>query len=280
MVIVTAAVFLGALGALLATMLIVAARQFYVYEDPGISQVEEALPGANCGGCGFPGCAGFAKHVVETRSADLFCPPGGAAVQMKVAEILGITAGTATAMTAHVRCKGTDSQAKSLGTYIGIHDCTAADLVMGGHKVCPFGCLGLGSCVAACQFDALSIVDGVAVVDEEKCTGCGKCVSACPRGIITMLPKGPRVVVDCHSGDKGAAVKRYCQVGCFTCMICVKKCPEKAISLVNGRIEIDQDKCTQCGICIGVCPQNVINGYHDAGAQPPAPEVAAEGVIS
>jgi len=280
MTIVTAAVFLGALGAILATMLIAASRKFYVYEDPRITQVEDALPGANCGGCGFPGCAGFAKHVVESRDPDALCPPGGAEVRSSVAGILGMKAGAAEPGTAQVRCKGSDDKAKSLGTYVGIQDCTAADLVMGGHKICPYGCLGLGTCVRACQFGALSIVGGIAVVDEDRCTGCMKCVAECPRGIINMLDKGPRVVVDCHSQDKGALVKKYCQVGCFTCMICVKKCPKKAISLNDKRIEIDQDKCTGCGICIGVCPQNVINGYHGAGAQPPAEEAAAGEVSS
>jgi electron transport complex protein RnfB len=267
MTIVTAAVFLGALGALLATMLIVAAKKFYVYEDPRIGQVENALPGANCGGCGFPGCSGFAKHVVESRDPDALCPPGGADVQAAVAGILGMAAGAAAPKTAHVRCKGSDAKAQSLGVYVGIHDCTAADLVMGGHKVCPYGCLGLGTCVKACQFGALAIVDGIAIVDEEKCTGCTKCVAECPRDIISMMDKGPRVVVDCHSADKGAAVKKYCQVGCFTCMICVKKCPESAISLVKGNITIDPAKCTHCGVCIAACPQDVINGYHDAGAE-------------
>ncbi|MFH1531209.1 MAG: RnfABCDGE type electron transport complex subunit B [Pseudomonadota bacterium] len=280
MTIVTAAVFLGALGALLATMLIVAAKKFYVYEDPRIAQVEYALPGANCGGCGFPGCSGFARHVVESRDPDALCPPGGAEVQAAVAAILGMAASAAAPKTAQVRCKGTDAKALSLGTYLGIHDCTAADLVMGGHKVCPYGCLGLGTCVKACQFGALSIVDGIAIVDEGKCTGCTKCVAECPRGIINMLDKGPRVVVDCHSADKGNAVKKYCQVGCFTCMICVKKCPDEAISVVKDIVVIDPQKCTHCGICIGLCPQDVINGYHGAGAQPPADEAAAAEVPS
>ncbi|MBM4372017.1 MAG: 4Fe-4S binding protein, partial [Deltaproteobacteria bacterium] len=199
---------------------------------------------------------------------EALCPPGGLGTQARIAEILGLTVTGRAPRAAQVRCRGTDAQAESLGTYVGIRDCTAADLVGGGHKVCPFGCLGLGTCVAACQFGALSIRDGIAVVDEEVCTGCTKCVAACPRGIITMLDKGPRVVVDCHSPDKGAQVKKYCKVGCFTCMICVKKCPEKAISLVDNRITIDPGKCTRCGICIEACPQGTINGYHGAGVRP------------
>jgi electron transport complex protein RnfB len=273
--VILAALFLGALGALLAALLIVVSKRFAVEEDPRMAQVAEVLPQYNCGGCGFPGCAGFARHMVETRDPDGFCPPGGMATKGKIASLLGMEVKDSVPLTAQVRCRGSNSMATREGLYVGVPDCLAADLVLGGDKVCPFGCLGLGSCSKACQFDAIRMVDGLAIINEDKCVACKKCVAACPRGIIAMLPKGQRVVVDCNSKDRGVTVKAYCKVGCYTCLLCVKKCPEKAISLVNELIVIDQDKCTRCGICIGVCPQKTINGYHGVEAPPPEPKATA-----
>ena len=260
--VVTAALFLAGLAGALALVLVVAARKFAVEENPLIKDVEEVLPQYNCGGCGFPGCSGFARFVVETKDPDAMCPPGGQAVRTKVATILGMEAKAATPEVAHIFCKGTNTKALSEGEFYGIADCTAADLVTASTKVCPYGCMGLGSCVAACAFGAIRVTDGIAEVLEEKCVSCKACVKTCPRGLIAMIPQGSRVYCECRSKDRGAIVKKYCQVGCITCQICVKSCPTQAISLNQELISIDQSKCTRCGICIQKCPQHCILGAH------------------
>lgn len=269
-----AAVFLGVLGALLAAVLILVSKKFAVNEDPRLAQINDALPQYNCGGCGFPGCSGFARHMLESRDPNASCPPGGRKSKATIAAILGMEAGETVPMTAHVRCKGSNTVAKREGAYLGIRDCLAADLVMGAEKVCPYGCLGLGNCERVCQFGAISMVDGLAVVDEGRCVSCRNCVAACPRGLISMLPAGERVVIDCISRDRGVPVKNYCTRGCYTCQICIKKCPEGAISLVNEVVVIDQAKCTRCGICVEACPQHTINAYNCAVLPKATAEVA------
>ena len=258
MVLLKAAIFLALLAGFLSVVLVLVSKKFAVEEDPLVGDVDEALPQYNCGACGFPGCAGFAKYLVESRDPAALCVPGGPELQKK----LGMEVKEATPTVAHVFCKGTNSKAKQDGEYFGIQDCVAADLINAAPKSCPFGCMGLGSCVEACAFDAIHVVDGIAEVIEENCVACGACVKACTRGLISMIPQGPLVVVECRSKDKGAGVKRYCEVGCITCQLCVKKCPEKAIALTDGLIVIDPEKCTLCGTCIEVCPQNTILPAH------------------
>lgn len=257
-----AALFLAMLAGFLSVVLVVVSRKFAVEENPLIAEVAEALPQYNCGACGFPGCSGFAKFLVETRSPDAVCIPGGPEIQKKLAGIMGMETVESVPMVAHIFCKGSNQQAINEGEYFGIQDCIAADLVNTGTKACPFGCLGLGSCVDACQFEAIVIKDGIAEILDDKCVSCGQCVKACPRGLIRMIPKGARVAVECSSKDKGAPVKKACKVGCITCQLCVKSCPEKAISLVNDVIVIDHALCKLCGICIEKCPQNCILPAH------------------
>jgi len=172
--------------------------------------------------------------------------------------MLGMEVKESVPMVAHVFCRGSNSRAKNDSDYIGLHDCVAADLISAATKVCPGGCLGLGGCVAACAFDAVRIVDGIAEIIEADCIACGKCIDACPRHIIRLVPKGEKVAVECTTRDKGAAVKKYCTVGCFTCQLCIKKCPEEAIALVDGVVVIDHETCTLCGTCIEVCKQDAI----------------------
>jgi RnfABCDGE-type electron transport complex B subunit len=257
-----AALFLAALAGFLSVVLVVVARKFAVEGNPLVAEVEEALPQYNCGACGFPGCSGFARYLVETRSPDAKCTPGGPDLQKRLASILGMEVGESTPTVAHVFCRGTDKEALNEGEYFGIRDCVAADLVDCGTKVCPFGCLGLGSCAVACQFDAIRMEDGVAVIIEAECVACGQCVKACPRGLISMIPQGKRVLVECRTRDKGAQVKKYCKVGCITCQLCVKACPEQAIRLEGDFIVVDESKCTLCGACIQKCPQRTIHPLH------------------
>lgn len=258
MEIVEATAFLALLAGALSVILVVVSRKFAVKEDPRVKKVDDVLPQYNCGACGFPGCIGFAQHMVATRDPDGLCTPGGPDVQGKINAILGMSAKQAEPTVAHVFCQGDNDKAVNDGEYIGIQDCIAADLVSAGTKVCPYGCLGLGSCVRACAFDAIKIVNGLAVILEDKCIACGKCVGECPRHIIRMVAKGPKIAVECNSKDRGGPVKKYCSVGCITCLKCVKACPEEAISEVDGKVVIYHNKCTFHGVCVAECPQDCI----------------------
>lgn len=251
---------LGGLGAVLALVLLVAARRFAVHEDPLIGAVEGALPNANCGACGFAGCHAFAEALVRTRDEGLFCPPGGSDTAKKVAAVLGMKASDKVAPVAVVMCMGNREAASFVGRYDGVEDCRAATLIDGGTKVCPYGCFGLGSCVAACDYGAIDVVDGIAVVREERCVGCGACVKACPRGIIRMTPRDVRVFVACASHDNGKAVRAYCKVGCIGCRKCVKACDDDAMQFDRFLARVDHEKCTACGACIGACPRDIIFG--------------------
>lgn len=262
------ALFLALLGALLSAVLVFASRKFAVAQNPLQNRIEQLLPQYNCGACGYPGCSQFAQYLVDSRDEDAFCPPGGPETLRMLHNILGILGDKEVRQfVAHVFCAGTDSAAARMGLYVGIADCEAADAVAAGTKVCPYGCLGLGSCVKACQFGAIEIRDGIAVIIEEKCVGCKACIAACPRKLIRMIPKGTKVTLDCSTPDKGAMVKRYCKVGCISCVRCVKVCPAAAIPTMDRRLIIDHDKCTLCGKCIAVCPQNTINGLGVEPAQ-------------
>ena len=178
---------LGVTGLVSALLLYFVAQKFKVEEDPRIDQVQEVLPGANCGGCGFAGCRALAEACVKADSLDgLLCPVGGAPTMQKVGEILGMAASVAEPKVAVVRCNGTCEARPKTSEYNGVQSCQIMHNLYVGETACPFGCLGCGDCVAACQFDAIHIdpATGLPVVDEEKCTACGKCVKACPRNII------------------------------------------------------------------------------------------------
>ena len=259
-----AVISLGAIGAVGAVFLYAASKKFEVYEDPRIAQVQEVLPGANCGGCGYPGCAGFAGACVKADSLDgLLCPVGGGPVMAKVATILGKEAASAEPMVAVVRCNGTCAARPRTNQYDGVQSCAIASTLYGGETGCSFGCLGYGDCVAACNFDAIHInpATGIAEVDEEKCTSCGACVKACPKNIIELRKKGPksrRIYVSCVNKDKGAAARKACANACIGCGKCVKTCPFEAITLENNLAYIDPHKCKSCRKCVEVCPQNTI----------------------
>jgi len=219
---------MGGLGLFFASVLAFAYEKLKVKEDPRVEEILETLPGLNCGACGLAGCRELSEKIVAQGTLDhLRCPPGGAETEEKIAEILGISAGTLVKKRAVVKCGGGKSLAVERAEYRGIENCTAAELVAGGSKACTYGCLGLGDCVKVCPFDAIHMgEDGLPHVVEEKCTGCGLCVEACPRKIIELVPCQNRVAVACNSRDKGAVVRKACKVGCIACMICVKNAPE------------------------------------------------------
>lgn len=253
---------IGGLGLVFGVGLGVAAKKFAVEVNPLISEVREALPSANCGACGYAGCDAFAKAVVEGGAKTNGCPVGGQATAEAVAALMGEEVSEMAATTAFVKCKGTCEVAKEKYEYYGVEDCVAASYLQGqGSKQCTFGCLGLGSCVKACMFGAIDIVDGVAVINEEKCTSCGMCVQACPKKIIEIIPADASVRVDCNSEEKGKDTRQACTVGCIGCRKCSKACEYDAFEFINGLAHIDYDKCTRCGACIEVCPTNAISKH-------------------
>lgn len=250
---------LSAMAAVFGAVLAVASRIFAVKRDPRVERVLDALPGANCGACGFPGCQGLAEAIVKGDAEPTACPPGGSETAAAIAEILGLDAGEMVRKVAVVHCKGGHSNAVERLAYDGIHDCRAAFLVGGSPKACVFGCLGLGTCKAVCPFDAVTIDDdGVVQIDTGKCTGCGNCVDACPVNIIELVSADMKVHVRCSSRDKGKKAKEVCKVACIACQLCVKKCPQAAIHMEDGLAVIDYAKCTNCGICAAVCPTKAI----------------------
>jgi len=230
-----------ALGFFFSLGLVFAYKKLMVEENPKITEVNEILPQANCGACGFSGCRAFAEAVVSGMASADGCPVGGADTAQKVAAILGIAAGEHLPKVARLHCRGTLEAAQPRGTYLGIPTCEAAHLV-GGNKQCSFGCLGFGDCVLACPFDALYMgEEGLPVVREDKCTACGKCVSACPRNLFELHPLVQDVLVFCRSEDRGPSAKKYCNNACIACGICVRACPE-AIEMENYLAKITDFK--------------------------------------
>lgn len=254
-----AVVTLGGLGLLFGLILGYASKKFAVEVDEKIPLIKECLPGANCGGCGYAGCDAYAQAVIDEIAAVNCCAVAGAAGAEKIAKIMGVTVSEEEANVAFVKCKGTCDKAKEKGSYYGITSCIdAVNIPGGGSKACEFGCLGLGSCVEACQFDALFIVNDIAVVDETKCIGCGACVKTCPKKVIDLLPVSKKAEIGCSSKAKGIEVKNNCSVGCISCGLCVRNCPEGAIEMINNLPVINHRKCVNCGICIEKCPTHAI----------------------
>ncbi len=265
MAVVEAAVVMAGLGLLTSGMLLVAARRFYVFEDPRIARIEDLLPGANCGACGLPGCKAYSEALV-LQGTDGACPAAGADVMAAIGEVLGKQLESGASLKAVVMCAGHDDVAAHRGLYEGLHDCRAAHLLGLAEKTCPYGCIGLGTCIPECPFDAIVQGNGIVTVDGDRCTGCGSCVDACPRDLFTMIPAGHQVVVACDSHDGAKKVRGYCSVGCTSCTACIHKvvkekvkgCPEDAIAMVNGVAVIDHDKCVQCWECVDMCRTKTI----------------------
>ena len=277
-----AVISLGVIGAIGAIILYLASKKFEVYEDPRIAQVQEILPAANCGGCGYPGCSGFATACVNSDSLDgLFCPVGGSEVMGKVAGILGKEASSADATVAVVRCNGTCEARPKINQYDGVKSCAVASSLYGGETGCSFGCHGYGDCVTVCNFDAIFInpVTGIAEVIEDKCTSCGACVKACPKNPIELRKKGPksrRIFVSCMNKDKGVIAKKACTNACIGCSLCFKECAFDAIKIENNLAYIDHNKCRLCRKCVDVCPTNAIHELNF----PPKKEKKAEAVVT
>ncbi len=250
-------IFIG-LGLLMGALLALASKLFAVKKDEKAEAIKECLPGANCGGCGYSGCDAYAAAVSAGDAPVNKCSVGGAEAASKIAQIMGVDAGEQVRMRAQVMCSGTGEYAKKKYIYEGIDDCVAASKIGGGDKMCKNGCIGLGTCVRACPFDAIVVEDGVAAVDYSKCKGCGICVSACPKGIIKLIPFDAKHWVGCMSVDDGKNTRKVCDVGCISCKLCQKNCPAGAINVDNFVASIDYDKCTGCDICTDKCPRHII----------------------
>ena len=268
---------LGGIGLFAAVALGVAAKKFAVEIDPRELAVLDALPGANCGACGMPGCAGYAKAIVDGSMAPNLCTPGGSEAIEKIAQIMGVEAQSTEPQVAVVCCQGDNQKATLKYRYLGLYDCNAAQKIADGPKTCPGGCLGLGSCVRACPFDAIEITAaGLAVISRDKCTGCQKCVAQCPRSVIHMTPRLAETHVLCNSTDKGAQVRKYCQVGCIACQICKKNAPE-AYQIENFLARVDYSHAAAAAAVADKCPTKCIrdfsHGYPDGSSYgSPTPE--------
>lgn len=257
-------VSLSALGMVAAIVLYFVAQKFKVEEDPRIDEVEEALPAANCGGCGYPGCRNFAESCVKADNLDdLYCPVGGNDVMATVASILGMEANAADPMVAVLKCNGTCDARPKTNHYNGASSCTIAHSLYGGDTGCQFGCVGFGDCVEVCNFDALAInpETGLPEVNDDNCTACGACVKECPRDLFELrkrAKKDRKIYVACNNNDKGGVAKKSCTSACIGCGKCVKVCPFDAITLDNNLAYIDSDKCRLCRKCVVECPTNAI----------------------
>ncbi len=257
--IIIAAVVVGGTGLFIGLFLGFAGNKFAVEADEREEAILGVLPGNNCGGCGYPGCSGLAAAIVKGEAAVGGCPVGGAPVAEKVAAIMGQEAGEQVRQVAFVKCAGTCEKAKQSYEYYGLNDCIMANMMQsGGPKACNYGCLGEGSCVDACPFDAIHIVDGIAVVDKEACKACGKCVAICPKNLIELVPYGQKHLVQCNSRDKGKAVMQACSAGCIGCKACERACKFGAVKVVDNIAHIDPEKCTNCGACVEKCPKKII----------------------
>lgn len=255
--IITAVCVVGGCGLIFGILLSVASFVFHVEKDERAEKIAGILPGANCGACGYAGCGAYADAVVEGAPVNK-CSVGKKAVADKIAGIMNVESADVEEMVAFVGCGGDCAHATNKYDYEGIESCEIAATLAGGAKACPSGCLGLGTCVATCPFGAISVVDGVAVVDPKKCTACGKCMRACPKGIIKLVPKRKIPKIHCSNPELGRYVNRYCDVGCIGCKLCEKNCPFAAIEVVDNLPIVDLEKCKSCGICAKKCPRGVI----------------------
>ena len=256
-----AVLLLGGMGLVFGLLLKVAGKFFEIESDPKKDQIREVLPGANCGGCGYPGCDACADAIASGKAAPNACPVGGAAVAAKISGIMGLEAEAAgEKKVARVICRGNDENCLKKFEYDGIQDCVAASLVNDGYRACKYACLGLGTCVKACPFGAIHIDENqhIAVVDAEKCQSCGQCVKACPRGVLDLQPVTQPVRVQCRAAEEGYLVSDNCKAGCIGCERCLNACKFGAITMVNHLPKFDMSKCRHCMMCYEACPTQAI----------------------
>lgn len=258
MEILIATLVLGAIGLALGIALVATSRKFYVETDPRESAVRACLPGNNCGACGYAGCDAVAAAIAKGEAPANACPVCSTEAAEQIAGLMGVEASAAERRTAFVHCGGDCEKTAPAGNYVGITDCRAAALSGLNPWACAHGCLGFGSCAATCGYDAIRVLDGVAVVDPSKCVGCGLCAAACPKALIELIPAGKRAVVHCSSPEKGPEVRNLCAAGCIGCGICAKQCPDGAITVEESLARVEYGKCTGCGKCAEKCPTHAV----------------------
>ena len=272
----TAVLLVAVIGLVCAGLLVFASKVFHVAVDETVSAVRACLPGANCGGCGFAGCDDYAAKLFEDEELSCtLCSPGGPAVAEQIAEILGRSAGSTEPQVAQVMCNGTCDASRTLLEWQGMQSCKGAKGWFTSPNACMFGCVGLGDCHDACQFDAIDVVNGVAVVNRVNCVACGACVGACPQKIIKLVPKKNQVHVLCSSTDKGGVARKNCDNACIGCTKCTTVCNFDAITVEDNLARIDADKCKSCGLCAVVCPTGAINSFKQLPKKEAAEKAAA-----
>ena len=249
---------IGLVGLVLGLALVTASKKFYVEVDDRVTRVRECLRGSNCGACGYAGCDAVAEAIVKGEARVGACPGNSTENIAKIAAILGKEAIDQDPQCAYVQCAGTCEATRAKAEYVGIQDCRSAVLSGLPYMSCEYGCLGLGSCVKVCPQGAISIKDGIAVVNPRLCVGCGLCAKTCPKGIIGMHDRTTKVAVRCSNKDKGPAVKKACSAGCIGCGICAKQCEQGAITVENNLSRVDPEKCVGCGKCVEKCPTKSI----------------------
>lgn len=251
------------------------ASKFFSEKTPEkLLKIQEALPGANCGSCGFSGCQGYAEAIFKGEAEPNRCTVGGAKTAKELSEILGADIDVKS-LKAFVKCNGSCNNVQTKFAYDGMQSCSAAVKFYGGPSACEFGCMGFGDCEKACEFDAIKVVDGVAKVDKSKCTGCGKCASVCPKKVIDMLPENYVYAVACSNKSKGPVAMKVCAVSCIGCTKCAKVCESGAVTIENFLAEIDADKCIGCGKCAENCVRKCIVPV-PVKEEPPVKETTAE----
>ncbi len=246
------------IGLVLGILLAIVAKVFAVKLNPRVEEIAQNLPGANCGGCGYASCHALAEAIDSGVAKPNACRANDSKSAQKICEIMGVEAEKTVKMRAQVMCSGTYDRVRSKYVYEGPRDCAAVVKLGGGNKVCLNGCIGFGTCVSSCNFDAIKVVEGVAHIDYDKCTGCGTCVSACPKHIIKLIPYHSAYWVGCMSVDNGKITRNNCDVGCIGCKLCEKGCEHGAIKIENFVASIDYNKCVGCGSCVNKCPRNII----------------------
>ncbi|MCC8023061.1 MAG: RnfABCDGE type electron transport complex subunit B [Clostridiales bacterium] len=250
---------IGAIGLVFGLGLSLAHEKMAVKSEPKVEALLEALPGSNCGACGYSGCEGYAKALAEGARVLTLCAPGGEKSAAQIGEILGVAVGPVKPKSAVVRCAGSLQNQKQAFTYDGIPSCEMASRLAGGPSGCKYGCIGLGDCARACEYGAIRISNGLAAVDPRLCKACRKCVPACPKGLIVLADVSqPRAMVACMNREKGALTRTVCSSGCIACRKCVKSCEFDAISILENTAVIDPAKCTNCGKCVENCPVSCI----------------------
>ena len=248
----------AAIALLIVVLILVVGKLFHVDVDEKVTKILENLAGANCGGCGCSGCAGFATKLASGNGDLSACHVTAPEKKAEIAALLGIELKEEERTVAVVKCNGGLANAPEAFEYFGDNSCAANATLLGGNKVCKFGCLGCGDCKNVCPESAIKVSDKLSEVDPDRCISCGACIDACPKKIIERIPASAPVYVACSSKCKGKDVMNACKVGCIACGMCARKCPHGAITMVDNLPVFDYSKCTGCKTCVSVCPRKII----------------------